>query len=204
MSLPRPHCRISISTRTTTTTTTTTFPAAVRSTIRRLWSRQNYVIDHARILGYESSSALPHPSGCAIWTNQSAVHYDTLQLFVQELQSYSHWVKQFPPIQDDIRDLIFRRSSSSSSAVGDTQEQVCARLKPVVDPAQRQQPDRGGGGGVSGGGGGVEHFFTGSRQLSHTRSAGYVEPLLPPMRHPGLVSVPTVRGNAPEHGIHGP
>jgi hypothetical protein len=122
---------------------------------------EDFVLEHSMALGFES---VANPSGCAIWTNQSvSTHYKELQLYLKELQTYSDWVKNFPPIQDDIREHL-----RQAQANGVSQEQICSKLQPFPNN------------------GGVEQFFGGSGQVSHTHHGGFVEPLLPPMRHPQL------------------
>ena len=93
-------------------------------------------------------------SGCNIWTDpQATPHYNELQQFRQEMLNYTALLKAFPPMKEDLRVLLKRNPEQ--------RDQICASLN--VAP------------------GGVRELFP-SLQLSYTR-AGYVEPLLPPMRH---------------------
>jgi hypothetical protein len=103
---------------------------------------EDYVMRHTQEMGYESTA---DPTGCTIWTDPKFVHYASLQQYLDELQSYTAWVETFPPIAEDLRDLIRMQqqqssaalllSSSSSSYAGgggnafdDAKRQVCARL----------------------------------------------------------------------------
>jgi hypothetical protein len=133
---------------------------------------EDHVILHAQEMGFESEA---DPTGCAIWTDPSFVHYASLQQYLNELQHYTQWVETFPPITEDLRDLIRMQQQQSKGAFNDAKHQVCARL--LNNNNKPHDIDNGGG---------VERWFTQSRQLSHTRHGGYVEPLLPPMRHANI------------------
>jgi hypothetical protein len=129
---------------------------------------EDHVILHAPEMGFESEA---DPTGCAIWTDPSFVHYNSLQQYLNELQHYTEWVETFPPITEDLRDLIRTQQQQSATAFDVAKRHVCARLL----NNKKSNDD-----------GGVEQWFTQSRQLSHTQHGGYVEPLLPPMRHANI------------------
>jgi hypothetical protein len=135
---------------------------------------EDHVILHAQEMGFESEA---DPTGCAIWTDPSFVHYNSLQQYLNELQRYTQWVETFPPITEDLRDLIRmqqqQQQQQSAVAFDDAKHQECARL---LNNNKKPHDN----------GGGVERWFTQSRQLSHTLHGGYVEPLLPPMRHANI------------------
>jgi hypothetical protein len=75
------------------------------------------------------------------------------------------------------------QEQQSIGTFDDAKRHVCAQFKPKDDQDNgdgRDQNNDIAGGAV------VERWFAKSRQLSHTRHGGYVEPLLPPMRHANL------------------
>lgn len=76
--------------------------------------------------------------------------------FYKELQAYSQLVVNFPGVKNDLRVLLAQNPEKSS--------EICQQLELHQD--------------------GLAVLFP-SQQLSATK-AGYVEPLLPPMRHPQL------------------
>jgi hypothetical protein len=145
---------------------------------------EDYVMIHAQEMGFESTA---NPTGCTIWTDPSFIHYASLQQYLNELQNYTEWVETFPPIAEDLRDLIRLQQqeqqqsagaalSAGGNTFGDAKRQVCARLLFNNNNANKTNDDPRHPAGAEG-------WFAQSRQLSHTRHGGYVEPLLPPMRH---------------------
>jgi hypothetical protein len=145
---------------------------------------EDYVMRHAQAMGFESTA---NPTGCAIWTDPNFIHYASLQQYLNELQNYTEWVETFPPIAEDLRDLIRLQQqeqqqsagaalSAGGNTFGDAKRQVCARLLFNNNNANKTNDDPRHPAGAEG-------WFAQSRQLSHTRHGGYVEPLLPPMRH---------------------
>jgi hypothetical protein len=87
-------------------------------------------------------------------------------------------VKNFHPIQDDIRELL-----QQAQVNGVKPEQICSKFQPFPNN------------------GGVEQLFAGSGQVLHMHHGGFVEPLLPPMQHPQLCFF--LQKILDEHGIHG-
>lgn len=94
------------------------------------------------------------PSACDVWKNATLTPINhDLELLYSELEGYSKLIADFAGVDGDIRLLLEERSES--------QDAFCKRLE--------LHPD------------GLLGIFP-SQQLSVTR-AGYVEPLLPPLRH---------------------
>ena len=95
------------------------------------------------------------PTGCNIWKDSKTTpHYDELQTFIKELEHYSKLVASFSAAPKDLRVEIKKNPAA--------QESICNNLQ--------LHPE------------GIPGLFP-SKQISLTQ-AGYVEPILPPMRHP--------------------
>lgn len=115
-----------------------------------------YVLEHTRDLGYSVED--PNPTGCNIWKQKEFPFYQDLQTFFQELEIYSEKIKSFTSLETDLRVLLKENP--------DAQDEICHRLE--------LHPD------------GIPGLFAKSQQYSLTPRTGYVEPLLPPMRHPAI------------------
>jgi len=129
---------------------------------------EKYIIDNSERLGYAS---LNDPPGCTIWKDPSATNdniHAKLTSYSNNLDKYIAAVKNFTPLAIDILDHI--KKSNGDGAAHD----VCDRLKLLPS----DNVDSGGG---RSGSGGLSAIFP-SHQLSLTKS-GFIEPLLPPMRH---------------------
>jgi glycerophosphoryl diester phosphodiesterase len=126
-----------------------------------------YEIENSISLGYDVAtgkfdplnatiSARNLPSGCHLWTGKTSPENRLAHLFAKELESYHNDMKAFKGISD-VR-LKFWSNGSN-------REDVCNQLnmRPNLNV--------------------LEAYFNQSKQLSLSRS-GYIEPLLPPMRHP--------------------
>jgi hypothetical protein len=98
-------------------------------------------------------------SGCELWLDKKNPMYSIANAFKRELKAYQEKVDGFKPIAD-LRTLL-----SDGEA---NRDEVCQQVE--LDPVR----------GLLGG------FFKDSKQLSRSRSVGYIEPLFPPMRHPGF------------------
>ena len=109
---------------------------------------------------------------CTIWHDPKASpYYKQLHAFARELKEYYRRLDAFqldPGIIGDLRRSLPPESSSSS----EDHAKFCQQLE--------LHPD------------GLAAIFETSGQLSQT-TAGYVEPLIPPMRHPGLCLEDDVR-----------
>lgn len=129
-------------------------------------STEDYIVQHAADLGLGKAKANRYAvetSGCPLWKDPAVTNADihaALGKFRDELHTYAAAMHEF---STDVVDLRLEIAASGSHAICD-----------AVDLLKRG--DRGGDGRTGG-------IFAGSDQLSLTRS-GYVEPLLPPMRHP--------------------
>jgi hypothetical protein len=100
-------------------------------------------------------ASLRNPKGCKIWKDESSPIQKDLLMFNEELKNYTQALNSHPPIPDLRKQFALDHSN---------QIEICK--KTALDPEN----------------GLLQGFFRGG-QLSLTR-AGYVEPLLPPMRHP--------------------
>ncbi|KAL7578667.1 hypothetical protein ACA910_009809 [Epithemia clementina (nom. ined.)] len=143
------------STNATTTTTTKLYqPSSVES----------YWLDFGPTLGgFQVQS--PPADGCRLWTNRrvSGIHYDTLQHYRRELKEYAKRVQAFVSPVTDLRHamaVVDNDNDNNTKAICDSLE---------------LHPD--GLAGLFGTSGALSQFPGGC-------GAGYVEPLLPPLRHP--------------------
>jgi hypothetical protein len=115
---------------------------------------EKYMIDHAGEFGWNETKRLT--STCQIWADVKATTVSAeLQVYLHELDEYGRRVQKHPIIPD-VRLLFNGRNSSE-------QDEIC--MVTDVDPR------------------GLQGIFR-SGQLSRTLSSGYLEPLLPPLRHP--------------------
>ena len=134
---------------------------------------ETYIIEHADAYGWGDTELLQ--STCRIWTDETATEvFPQLQAYLKELDTYQDYLKQHAPVAD-VRMLFQQRSSSTA------QEEVCAQVD--LHPQ------------------GLLGIFP-SGQLSWT-PAGYVEPLLPPLRHPRLCADGWTIPGGPTVGEHG-
>jgi len=116
---------------------------------------EDYIMNNFEALGYNNESA----KGCLIWSDPQASsqeNYDNLHAYRQDLDRYTKNVEEFDkPVPNLVRTMQEQGNSTN-------QVELCK--------AARLHPD------------GVQALFP-SMQVSLT-PAGYVEPLLTPMRHP--------------------
>jgi hypothetical protein len=181
-------------TKTTTSKTTTTTTAVANQSLRT--STQNgtttptnytpsavetYLLEHARPLGYHQNPA----SGCSIWNNSTLTpYYETLHQFLINLERYNQAITE--------RQRKTKQSSSTPAAPDvrtftDKQTQCNDPLYDDIDPLQI-----------------FEHPNNNDQQkqhqshilLSHMEPYGYMEPLLPPMRHPQWCLPPTTSNHS--------
>ena len=123
---------------------------------------EKYVIENGHVLGYDKPNEWV--SGCNLWHDKDKVPYAAkLDTYVDELHEYNRLVHEFQSPVSDIRKHL------NGDNTNDEQQQhgICDELE--------LHPD-----------GLLEGVFNSSKQLSFTDTSGYVEPLLPPMRHPGF------------------
>jgi len=121
---------------------------------------EKYVHDHRVELGYGPTDETVASEGCKIWNDpQESSIYNELHLYRQEVVKYWEAVKEYNWIEKkNITDI---RPYLNQG--------ICPHLE--VDKQGRNLKDA---------------FFSKSGQLSRTKSSGWVEPLLPPMRHPNF------------------
>lgn len=115
---------------------------------------EQYVMDNMVSMGWEKER--PMPSVCNVWKNKSSVIYNDLHTYLDELNQYNENIEAFEGIRKDLRKIILQDTNK-------TKDVICSSLQ--LDP------------------GGLSNMFP-SKQLSLTARSGYIEPLLPPMRHP--------------------
>jgi hypothetical protein len=120
-----------------------------------------YILNHTQQAGYEQSHH--YVQTCDIWTSNKATPYlSQLSAFATELQAYYEAVERMQLEIDDIRDHLFPRSNDKNQ----DQDKICQQLD--------LHPE------------GLSGMFRKSQQLSFSKQAGYMEPLLPSMRHPNF------------------
>mmetsp|Transcript_16627 Transcript_16627/g.20317 ORF Transcript_16627/g.20317 Transcript_16627/m.20317 type:complete len:442 (+) Transcript_16627:173-1498(+) len=146
-------------------------------------SVEQSIMDHLVEWGWDKAARVP---GCNIWTKENNEDgqknklYEPLRNFRRELREYYKIIGEFKPIVGNLKEEIIKTSHSSLSSPGDanigdansnasnmslsTKEDICKTL--------RLHPE------------GLPGIFSGSVQLSHTSTSGYIEPLTTPMRHP--------------------
>jgi hypothetical protein len=125
-------------------------------------SVEQYILNHPHELNYDN------PKGakvCPIWKNETTTEdiYQSLHTYMDELRQYNELLDAFTPIND------LRRSMSMNLDLDD--ESNNQNHKEVCQAVQLH-PD------------GLRGIFKSSGQLSYTGAAGFIEPLLPPLRHP--------------------
>jgi len=116
---------------------------------------EDYIMNNFEALGYDNESA----KGCPIWLDpkvSTQENYDNLHAYRQDLDRYAKNVEEFDkPVPNLVRTMQEQGNSIN-------QVELCKAARPHPD--------------------GVQALFP-SMQVSLTH-AGYVEPLLTPMRHP--------------------
>jgi len=146
-------------------------------------STEAYILEHASDLGFNQGA--PHPtrqwqqvemgSGCALWKDENITNsdiYKQLHAFKSELDDYNMRIKNFELANNtDIRHHLRMAVSEDDEHTITITHDICDKLE--------LHPN------------GLPGIFS-SQQLSYTAS-GFVEPLLPPMRHPKFCD------NAKEH-----
>mmetsp|Transcript_11115 Transcript_11115/g.17048 ORF Transcript_11115/g.17048 Transcript_11115/m.17048 type:complete len:415 (+) Transcript_11115:2-1246(+) len=143
-------------------------------------------------------------SGCLIWNQESPVRND-LELWRNELHQYTNQMNKktqtdFVPdlrrlFNDDYsnREEVCRKYADANSVVGlvDTMaENTLQKLESFSDPktVELKQSLRGRNLSEAPNASSnlMEDFFNGSQQLSYLPTQGYMEPLVPPLRHPDM------------------
>lgn len=127
---------------------------------------EEYILNHTAELGL-----IPRPPNlvttCHIWTDNTTTPYNTQLIeFNTELAAYYKKVDEFTPIKD-LRSYLFKGKQQQEEQEHDEEEDFCQKVE--------LHPD------------GLPALFP-SGQISLTR-AGWVEPLLPQMRHPNFCLV---------------
>jgi hypothetical protein len=142
-------------------------------------SVESYIMDHLDKWGWNVPSETV--SGCAIWTFADVTTqqiYHSLHSFKDDLLQYNQAVDKFEPIPDlmqKIRKLpIFQEGDNlgSTSRLEDDYKKSLSTICKSASINNDNNPN------------GIQSLFTKSQQLSYTKTSGYVEPLMPPMRHP--------------------
>ena len=137
---------------------------------------RNQIIHHNTVVSYSSGSLesyfrdnhynasgiegkIFYQIGCPIWREEAASpKYQELQTYIDELRLYMEIVENFT-ISYNLRDQMFKNNDYNS------RNAICSQVELHAD--------------------GLEGIFT-SKQLSKSSTVGYMEPLLPPLRHPLL------------------
>jgi hypothetical protein len=126
-------------------------------------SMEIYVRDHSHLLGFdevdaEKADSAQNQSGCEMWKDSSRTDiYDDLTLFRQELHDYERLVREFK-FNRTVQDVRYHMKEDNDKSICDS-----LQLHPQ----------------------GLTGIFTSPSSLSHVpNGGGYVEPLLPPLRHP--------------------
>ena len=117
---------------------------------------ETYVMENLISLGYNTTGN-ENADTCAVILNSTSPIYNDVQQYLGELELYSDLVNNFEPISD----MKLEMKASNRSVI----QGVCHRVK--------IHPD------------GLKGIFQ-SGQLSKSSSMGYMEPLLPTMRHPKI------------------
>eukprot|EP00551_Chaetoceros_affinis_P001342 CAMPEP_0203633410 /NCGR_PEP_ID=MMETSP0088-20131115/518_1 /ASSEMBLY_ACC=CAM_ASM_001087 /TAXON_ID=426623 /ORGANISM="Chaetoceros affinis, Strain CCMP159" /LENGTH=416 /DNA_ID=CAMNT_0050486713 /DNA_START=76 /DNA_END=1326 /DNA_ORIENTATION=+ len=123
-------------------------------------STEDYIMNNFEKLGYHVAN-WKKAKGCPIWLDpevSTQENYDNLQAFVKEIDAYSKALEDFNETVPNLVETVRRGGGSLD------QKELCKATRPHPD--------------------GIQALFP-SKQLSLT-PAGYVEPLLTPMRHPTL------------------
>lgn len=115
-----------------------------------------FLLKNAESLGYFERSA--KASGCQIWTNSSSSEiYNDLQSYLKQLEDYNQRLQTFS---------LYNVTDVRHHLTDNTSNDICSQLR--LDPN------------------GLEGIFGQNQHLSKSIRSGFVEPLLPPMRHPKL------------------
>jgi hypothetical protein len=120
---------------------------------------EDYIMNNFKELNYDEEHDANKAKGCKIWESLNATNqenYDKLQGYVKDLEDYNKAISDFTSPFPDVMEVMHERGDTL-----DGWSSVCEKLQ--------LHPD------------GIEALFP-SKQISLT-SAGYVEPLLTPMRH---------------------
>lgn len=123
---------------------------------------EQYIYDHRIELGYEPENDDEPSEGCKIChdVEETTVEiYEKLHEYRHELEAYWEAVKAYNWIE----------TAGISDVRHHLDQGICKNLE--LDPEGRTLQ---------------EAYFPKSQSLSLTRSSGFVEPLLPPMRHPNF------------------
>eukprot|EP00551_Chaetoceros_affinis_P011333 CAMPEP_0203675702 /NCGR_PEP_ID=MMETSP0090-20130426/21826_1 /ASSEMBLY_ACC=CAM_ASM_001088 /TAXON_ID=426623 /ORGANISM="Chaetoceros affinis, Strain CCMP159" /LENGTH=385 /DNA_ID=CAMNT_0050541999 /DNA_START=74 /DNA_END=1231 /DNA_ORIENTATION=+ len=121
-------------------------------------STEDYIMNHFEDLGY-NNSYWKNAEGCPIWDEpkkSTQENYDNLQAYLKEIEDYSLTLKNF---DKEVPNLVKTMRKEGYTI---DQKELCKAARPHPH--------------------GIKALFP-SNQLSLT-AAGYVEPLLTPMRHP--------------------
>jgi len=134
-------------------------------------SAEAYVMQNKEVLGLTNETDMS-PT-CPLWTNTTTTTtttdpwYDQLQQYLTELDDYNRRIREFPSALQDIRQRLFPTDPEEQSRTTQAEryDTVCSSLE--------LHPD------------GLPGIFSNSNSLlSHSNVYGYMEPLLPPLRHP--------------------
>mmetsp|Transcript_11238 Transcript_11238/g.17012 ORF Transcript_11238/g.17012 Transcript_11238/m.17012 type:complete len:411 (+) Transcript_11238:204-1436(+) len=121
-------------------------------------STEHYIMNNFEKLGFHFAD-YTKAAGCPIWLDpeiSTQENYDNLQAFAEDIDTYSKLLEDF---NETVPNLVETVRSGGGSL---DQKELCKAARPHPD--------------------GIQALFP-SKQLSLT-PAGYVEPLLTPMRHP--------------------
>ncbi|KAG7337673.1 hypothetical protein IV203_037013 [Nitzschia inconspicua] len=137
-------------------------------TLYRPSTMETYLLEHSPQLGFhhvtaEEADSTQQNVGCQMWKNATLTDiYNDLQVFRKELKEYETLLSKFLAKQT-IPDV--RREMNKFDGNDTTSVDICQSLN--------LHPD------------GLAGIFTASSSLSQLpQGGGYIEPLLPPLRHP--------------------
>lgn len=129
---------------------------------------ERYLLDHSKELGYHGDSRQTMPSGCQIWRNESFPMRAELNSFKEQLLKYNEAL-------DDL--LNKKREQNSPSIIKALRKEQKEASSPSstngICDSLELHPD-----------GIVPGIFSSDGILSRSSSGGWMEPLLPPMKHP--------------------
>jgi hypothetical protein len=146
---------------------------------------EQFLLDNPSVYGFNTTENQTS-SACRLWrtgkNNPNPLLQQQLQAYTGYLKNYAAAVEAFEPI-DDLR-LHLRNTaaaSDSNSPTSTNSHDFCKVVNLHVDGIQgyfsQQTPSNR-----------SSTYSNGSRLLSYSNAAGYMEPLLPPMRHPSFCS----------------
>ncbi|KAL7564584.1 hypothetical protein ACA910_017929 [Epithemia clementina (nom. ined.)] len=157
---------------------------------------ERYLIDHANELGYNTTGN-DMAEGCKIWNdpNQAPEICTQLQAYLHDLDEYNQALEAFTGPQWMLGNSGNSSSNSNATAsdkvkdvrrllTGDDENDynICEQLE--LMPSAAGHTTRAAGGDLQ------SRFFSRSGgQLSRKLKSGWVEPLLPPMRHPNFCTI---------------